>query len=139
VAQAWPHTGVVFFMNWYPYSRDLFVNYMLPNGVGVGGPDIIPAPRQQDDGSSVLQGLGGDKGTTKYFDQVPVSYSYEASTKDGTPAAVIGYAIDSLRATHLAWVTSSSEDEANFGWNAVIAAIRSRNYQINTAYPTTWK
>jgi hypothetical protein len=140
VATAWPHTGVVFYMNWYPYSRDLFVNYMLPNGVGVGGPDIIPAYRPaQDDGSSVLQGLGGDKGTTDYRGQIPTSWSYEASIKDGAPAQLIGYATNTLRCTHVAWVPSSTGNEAGFGYaDGVLPAIKSVSGKTVTTYPTVW-
>jgi hypothetical protein len=140
VAKAWPHTGVVFYMNWYPYSRDLFVNYMLPNGVGVGGPDIIPAYRPvQDDGSSVLQGLGGDKGTTDYRGRIPISYSYEASIKDGPPAQLIGYAMNNLKCTHIAWVPSSTGNEAGFGYaDGVLPAIKSVSGKTVTTYPSAW-
>jgi hypothetical protein len=129
---------VVFYMNWYPYSKDMF-DVMVQNGVGVGGPDIIAgAASAQDDGSSVLQGLGGDKGSTDHRGEVPVSYSYEAAIKEGPPMSLIGYASTAVRATHLAWTTESSTSEYGYD-DGVLPAIRSVNGATNTTCPTTFR
>jgi hypothetical protein len=137
VAKAWPKTSVVFYMNWYQYHQDLMANTMVPNGVGVGGPDIIPTYRPtQDNGSSVLQGLGGEFGTTDYRGRIPVSYSYEAAIKDGPPLQLIGYAMNNLKATHLVWVVADYL-EAGFNYtDGVLPAIKSVGGKTASAYPT---
>jgi hypothetical protein len=148
MAQQWIKTGIVIYANWYPYSRDLFETTLVPLGIGIGGPDIKPNPNDQDDGSCVLRGYGGrngclaDKGTTDHRGQVPVAYSYQAACKDGPPSTLIGYALDELRATHLTWTDESFDGNCDlnaYGLNGVMAAIKSRNYATNTAYPTSWK
>jgi hypothetical protein len=145
MAKSWTHTGIVIYANWFPNTKDLFETTLLPLGIGIGGPDIKPLSTDQDDGSCVLRGYankGGclaDKGTTDYRGKIPVAYSYQAAVKDGPPSALIGYALDELKATHLTWVTENFSGDVNlFGWNATMAAIKSRNYVTITAYPSVW-
>jgi len=135
VGTSWPNTSSVFYMNWFRQPGEM-MSALAAAGVGVGGPDVLPPPKQEDDGSQALRGAGGNFGTTDYRGRIPVSYSYETCCSV-TPSALYDYAVNTLRTTHMAWTPTDSQS-ADMNWSTgVVPLVNARKGQVgSTACPS---
>lgn len=156
MALAWPNTPTILYMNFVgstELAREL-VALAAQNGVGIGGPDILPpkplSPYGEDHGSLVSRGAGiavvagfsGDYGTTDYRDVIPLSYQYQGLNRI-TPASLIDYALNTMRMTHITWTKADSEiypgDPASMLWSTgVVPTVNSVNGRTNTKCPSIY-
>jgi len=154
VAAFWSKTAVVLYMNWVDtpeLARDLMA-ICAQNAVGVGGPDILPpkpiSPTGEDNGSRALRGVGrdslysdgtniGDFGSIDYRGRIPVSYSYEALFNI-PPSALIGYAMNTLKATHIVWGVNNSLPAGQDWPTGVLPTVQSVSGLTSTAMPTAF-
>lgn len=140
VAAAWPNTSVAFYMNWFAQPGGMAA-INANNGVGIGGPDILPpspiAP-SEDDGSRALRGAGGNYGTVDYRGRIPVSYAYEA-IYSLAPTVLIDYALNTLKATHIEW-SATDGLSSQLNWDTgVMPVIKAKNGQVgSTACPSAY-
>jgi hypothetical protein len=152
VAAAWHRTTVVLYMNWVDTAQlaQELMAICAQNGVGVGGPDILPpkpiSPVGEDHASRALRGVGVSSlysdgqemqnfGTTDYRGQVPVSYSYEA-LHGIPPSAMISYVTGTLKATHIAWaVTEELGPTMNFT-TGIVPVLNLVTSKLNLQYPS---
>ena len=140
LAASWPRTNRVFYMNWFAQPGEM-IAAMAANGVGVGGPDILPGPPifgWEDDGSRALRGAGGNFGAIDYRGKIPVNYSYQAAGDMG-PATLMDYSLNTLKATHLAW-SPAGHMPTHMNWDTgVVPAVQAVSGRVgSTACPTVY-
>jgi len=133
VGQSWPKTTAVFYMNWFAQPGEMAAATAAA-GLGIGGPDLLPSPREDDGGKALRGSFGGNYGTTDYRGKIPVSYSFETCCTV-TASQADAFAINSLKATHLAWVIQSGDP--GYTLADVQAVIKARSGKTTTAYPTS--
>jgi hypothetical protein len=119
-------------------------------GVGIGGPDILPpkpiSPYGEDHASLVLRGAGytetggyyGDYGKTDYRGVVPISFQYQG-IHNITPAALIDYALNTQKGTHITWSVITHLSPAMNWSTGVVPTLRAQSRSVSTACPTTFR
>jgi hypothetical protein len=143
IRAAWPTTSAVMLMNWIS-EPGAMLSFSAANGVGTGGPDIVPPPPDgpyEDYGSQALRGAGGSFGSTDYRGRIPVSYQSQVPIYAGysmLPATLYRYAYNTLKATHLTWTVYEGESAEHDWASGVLPAIRASGGVVRSACPTAY-